>query len=122
EAVGSTVTYVRHLGAEAFSLWVRLLHGKKSTEVVRQILQTVPYGLDSWLRGLAALSLALAFFFIIPLPGLDGGRLLFLLAEAVLRRPLPPRLETLLHVVGFLALLSALLAIPIRELLAELTR
>jgi regulator of sigma E protease len=120
DALRSALGYMHYLGAEGLSLLNRFIHGKRSTDMMRQILETTPRSLDALLRGLAGLSLVLSLFFLIPLPGLDGGRLLFLALEAVLRRPLHPKLETTLHALGFLALLAFLLAIPVRELIAIL--
>lgn len=55
---------------------------------------------------LALLSLNLAIFNVVPFPGLDGGRLLFVLIEAVRGgRRLDPRTEAAIHAVGFVMLL-----------------
>jgi regulator of sigma E protease len=56
---------------------------------------------------IALLSLNLAIINIIPFPGLDGGRLLFVTIEAVRGgRRLDPRTEAAIHAAGFLLLLS----------------
>lgn len=55
---------------------------------------------------LALLSLNLAILNIVPFPGLDGGRLLFVLIEAARGgRRLDPRTEAAIHAVGFMMLL-----------------
>ena len=56
----------------------------------------------------ALISINLALLNILPIPGLDGGRLFFILIESVVRRPLPHRL-TLWFTVGGFALLIALM-------------
>ncbi|MDO4788568.1 MAG: RIP metalloprotease RseP [Johnsonella sp.] len=45
---------------------------------------------------------------LLPLPALDGGRILFILAEAIRRKPLNRRLEGMIHLTGF-ALLMVLM-------------
>ena len=48
------------------------------------------------------ISLSLGIMNLLPIPALDGGRLLFLLIEAVRRKPIPPEYEGRIHAVGFL--------------------
>lgn len=52
----------------------------------------------------ALISINLAIINILPIPGLDGGRLLIIIIEGILRRPVSPRLVNLLSLAG-LALL-----------------
>lgn len=63
----------------------------------------------------AFLSVIIGFFNLLPLPALDGGRLAFLLVEAVRRRPLDPRREGLVHTIGFALLLLLLVGLTIRD-------
>ncbi len=63
----------------------------------------------------AFLSVIIGFFNLLPLPALDGGRLAFLLVEAVRRRPLDPRREGLVHTIGFALLLLLLLGLTVRD-------
>lgn len=55
------------------------------------------------------ISLALAITNLLPIPALDGGRILFVLIEAVRGRRVDPRRETMVHLVGFAILLAAML-------------
>jgi regulator of sigma E protease len=57
-------------------------------------------GLDSFLGFMALISINLAVLNLLPVPVLDGGQFLFLLAEAVVRRPLPLKLRERLTMVG----------------------
>ena len=56
------------------------------------------------------ISLNLGIINLIPFPGLDGSRLLFLLIEALRRKPVPPEKEGMVHLVG-LAILLVLAAV-----------
>ena len=42
---------------------------------------------------------------LLPIPALDGGRLLFLLIEVVRGKPIPPEKEGIVHFIGFVALM-----------------
>lgn len=55
------------------------------------------------------ISLALAIMNLLPLPALDGGRILFILIAAVRRRPIDAKIEAVVHGVGMLLLLGLLL-------------
>ncbi len=57
-------------------------------------------GLDPFLAFMALISINLAVLNLLPVPVLDGGQFLFLLAEAVIRRPLPVKLRERLTMVG----------------------
>ncbi|HET7658450.1 MAG TPA: RIP metalloprotease RseP, partial [Bacillales bacterium] len=66
------------------------------------------YGLMQWA---AALSINIGIFNLLPLPALDGGRLLFLLFEAVRGKPVDPQKESLMHLVGFAFLLLLMIVV-----------
>jgi regulator of sigma E protease len=61
-------------------------------------------GFDSFLMFMALISVNLAVINMLPIPVLDGGQFIFLLGEAVLRRPLPLKLRQRLTAVGLLLL------------------
>jgi regulator of sigma E protease len=63
--------------------------------------------LDALVRALAALSLALGLFYLLPLPALDGGRMLLTLWEGLAGRPVDARVQTLLQTLSLLAGISA---------------
>lgn len=42
---------------------------------------------------------------LLPLPALDGGRIVFVIVEAIRRKPIPPEKEGLVHMIGFVALM-----------------
>ncbi len=57
----------------------------------------------------ALISLALAVTNLLPIPALDGGRLLFVLIEAIRGKRINPDREMLIHFVGFAVLIAAML-------------
>lgn len=68
-------------------------------------------------RFVAQLSIMLGFFNLLPIPALDGARLVFLGVSALRRREVEPRLEAIVHGAGFLALLGLMLVVSYFDLL-----
>jgi len=64
----------------------------------------------------AILSAALAITNLLPLPALDGGRLLFIAFETLRGRRVNPEREGLIHMVGFMLLLGLLVLITVRDI------
>lgn len=76
----------------------------KSTEVV------VQQGIFNSMRWAAILSINLGIMNLLPLPALDGGRLLFFLVEFLRGKPIDRQKEGIVHFIGF-ALLMLLMII-----------
>lgn len=72
-------------------------------------------GLIPILQFTGLLSISLAVINFLPLPALDGGRAMFIVIEAIRRRPVSQRIETMVHAVGFYLLLVLILLISIRD-------
>lgn len=83
-------------------------------QIVKDILASknplLPY-----LEFMAMLSLNLAVVNVLPIPAVDGGRLFFLLIEAVTRKKVPAKLESKIHTIGFVALLGLIILITISD-------
>lgn len=73
-------------------------------------------GAEIFIYTAAALSIMIGVFNLLPLPALDGGRLLFLLVEALRRRPVDPKREGYIHLVGFALLILLLVTLTVRDL------
>lgn len=78
--------------------------------------QIISLGILPTLQFAALLSLNLAVINILPFPALDGGRLAFLAAEAVLRRKLHPKFEKWVNSAGFAILLGLILLITYNDI------
>jgi len=81
--------------------------------IVKQASAEVKRGLGDFALVLASLSVSLAVFNFLPIPALDGGRLVFLGIELVTRRRVNQRAETVVHVIGFLLLLCLFVAVTV---------
>ncbi len=73
-------------------------------------------GLWPLLQFAAILSVNLAVVNFLPIPGLDGGRALFLLAEFARRKRLNANLEAAIHGFGFIFLLILILLVTVQDL------
>lgn len=74
-------------------------------------------GLDNSLRILLLISLNLGLMNLLPLPALDGGRVVLLAFEAITGKHMPRRAEAIMHTVALLALLALILVITGRDVL-----
>lgn len=57
--------------------------------------ETASYGLEVYLGFLAILSISLGVLNLLPIPVLDGGHLLYYTIEAIIRRPVPERVQAM---------------------------
>ncbi|USG67963.1 RIP metalloprotease RseP [Brevibacillus ruminantium] len=73
-------------------------------------------GLAILMKWAAVLSINLGLFNLLPLPALDGGRLAFLVAEALRGRPVDPHKEGMVHFLGFALLMLLILVVTWNDL------
>ena len=62
------------------------------------------------------ISLNLGIVNLLPLPALDGGRLVFLIVEAIRRKPIPPEKEGLVHDIGLLLVFGLFLLLTFHDI------
>lgn len=79
--------------------------------------QSLSQGLVSFLGWIGLLSVNLGIINLLPIPALDGGRLVFLGVEAVTRRKINPKLENMLHTIMFLLLMGFFLYVTFNDIL-----
>ncbi len=70
---------------------------------------------------MAALSTALGITNLLPIPGLDGGRLLFVIVEAIRRKRIEPMQEGMVHLIGLGLLLILVAMLTVHEITALVT-
>ena len=66
---------------------------------------------------LVLISVNLGLFNLLPIPGLDGSRVLFLLAEGIRRKPVPQKIEAYVHLTGYVLLLGLLIVMTYKDIL-----
>jgi regulator of sigma E protease len=79
--------------------------------IVQELVRGARLGPDLFLTIVWNVSIALALLNLLPLPALDGGRLVFIAIEVVTRRRVNERIEGIVHGIGFAALLLMLLLV-----------
>ena len=79
--------------------------------------QTRVGGVYTALQLLFIISLNLGLMNLLPLPALDGGRLVFLLVEGVRRKSVPAEKEGMVHAIGLLLLVGLILVITYQDVL-----
>ncbi|GGF10782.1 zinc metalloprotease [Halobacillus andaensis] len=73
--------------------------------------QVVQTGLTNFVMWTAILSVNLGIINLLPLPALDGGRLLFVGLEGVRGKPIDPQKEGIVHFIGFALLMLLMLVV-----------
>ncbi len=64
----------------------------------------------------AFITINLGIFNLLPIPGLDGGRFLFLLIEAIRRKPVKPEHEGIVHLIGMALLMLLIVAVTFSDI------
>jgi hypothetical protein len=99
-------------GGSAYSSDARALTGTaayRAPEVAKQ-------GWRDLLNLTAFLSINLAILNLLPIPALDGGRIMFALAEMISRRRIPPEKEALIHFAGFVILIGFMIIVTFMDI------
>ncbi|NLY54257.1 MAG: RIP metalloprotease RseP [Firmicutes bacterium] len=81
--------------------------------MVGQVAQT---GLLNLLTFAAVISIQLGIFNLLPIPALDGSRLVFLALEAIRGKPVDPEKESFVHFVGFIILMAFMVLVTFKDL------
>jgi len=101
------------------TLPMRVLQGQVSPQQARPVGYKGMYDIFVQVRDplwfFSIISLSLGIMNLLPIPALDGGRILFTLPEIVIRRRIPPEYETFVHMVGFVLLLLLLVYINLQD-------
>ena len=76
--------------------------------IAKQASQSADMGLAPFMAFMAMLSISLAIINILPFPGLDGGHLVFIIIEGIIRREVPVKFKLVLTQVGLMLLMAAM--------------
>ena len=79
--------------------------------------QTQQGGLEIYLYLLVILSINLGQMNLIPIPGLDGSRLIFMLIEAIRRKPVNQKIEAGVHLCGYVLLFGIMIFFTFKDVL-----
>ncbi len=91
----------------------------KTTQMTVEIARQGLAQLTMWA---GILSLYLGIFNLLPIPALDGSRLLFLGIEAVRGKPLDPNRESMVHFIGFAMLMLLMIVVTYNDIVGLVRR
>ncbi|REK67280.1 MAG: RIP metalloprotease RseP [Cohnella sp.] len=86
----------------------------RTAEMTGQIAKQGIPQLTSWA---AVLSLYLGIFNLLPIPALDGSRLMFIGLEAIRGKPVDPNREGLIHFIGFAMIMLLMIVVTYNDIL-----
>lgn len=106
EGLGSLITGQAGLKSFAGPLGIAEITGQAAKAGLSQVI---------WLT--AVISLNLAIFNLLPIPALDGSRLVFIGLEAIRGKPIDPNKESMVHFVGFAMLILLMLLVTYNDIM-----
>ena len=74
-------------------------------------------GFDAFLNLLVVISINLGVMNALPIPGLDGSRVVFLLLESVRRKPIAPEKEAMVHLAGMAFLFMVMIFFTFKDVM-----
>lgn len=123
-AVTNSVSYVTSVIGEMFSFVGSIFTGGIDAgevggpvAVISILGQAARLGFETLLRIGLLISVNLGIMNILPIPALDGGRLVFLAIEGIRRKPIPSEKEGLVHFVGLALLFGLIIFISIKDII-----
>jgi regulator of sigma E protease len=78
--------------------------------------KAVQNGFSAAITLIALISINLAVINLVPIPGLDGGRLFIILIESIIRRPVPERYTSIATITGFALLIALMLFVSYHDI------
>lgn len=121
EAMGSAMSLTGSVAHGIANLPAAIFEGTAGAqvggpiEIYRVTKQVSEVDTAAFLKLVGILSVNLGIVNILPFPGLDGGRLLFVLISGIFKRQLSPKAEGIVHLAGFLFLLAVLILVSIND-------
>jgi regulator of sigma E protease len=94
---------------------VKDLAGPVGTTVA--IGQAATQGMSSLFYIVAMIAVNLGVVNLLPIPALDGGRLLFVFLEAIRRKPMKPQYEGYVHLAGFALFILLTLVVTFNDII-----
>jgi regulator of sigma E protease len=122
KALYNGLGYCWRISAEILSSLWQMLTGRLHAEVAGPVGIAVMAGnaaregFWTFISFLAVINLNLGLLNLLPIPALDGGRLVFLLGEMIFRRKFPEAWENRIHIVGFAMLIALIVFVTWKDI------
>lgn len=121
-AVAGSVKYTCNIMEEMLKVLGKVFTGGVSSDdvagpvgTISIIGQAVRAGFEVVLRLGVLISINLGIMNLLPIPALDGGRLLFMVIEAVRGKPIPPEKEGMIHLAGMALLMGLMVLLTVMD-------
>lgn len=119
---GATITW--KITTEIYKVLARLVTRQTKLKdtvagpvsIFNMIGKSAQQGWETYLSLLAFISLNLGIFNILPIPVLDGGHLVYLGVEAIIRRPIPTKVKLVIQQIGMALLLILIVLVTINDI------
>lgn len=82
---------------------------------IRQTGAIAVQGFQSFLQVAAYIGVNLAVFNLLPIPALDGSKVIFCLIEWIFRKPVPRKVEAVIHAIGFVLIIGFAVLVDIMQ-------
>lgn len=79
--------------------------------------ESIRSGFATFMTFIAMISISIGFLNILPIPMLDGGHLVFILIEAVIKRPIPDKVKMNLMRIGLAAVIALILIVSYHDII-----
>lgn len=119
----NTGLYLKLIVLAFYNLFADLIAGESvegqvggPVAIAKYTGQMARFGIAYLLQFIALLSLNLAIINILPIPALDGGRLLFLLVEKIKGKPVREDIEGVLHTIFFFMLIALIIFVTYKDI------
>ncbi len=122
ETIGRSFTYSVRIAGSIFRVLGELLTGKLGLNALGGPVSTITLtskiagqSFRGFLEIAGFIGVNLAVFNLLPIPALDGSKVVFTLIEWIFRRPVPRKIEAVIHAVGFVLLLGFAVLVDILQ-------
>ena len=120
--VGRAFVYSGRIAGTIFKVLGELLTGKLGLNAmggpvttIKLTSQIASQSLQSFFEIAAYIGVNLAVFNLLPIPALDGSKVVFCLIEWIFRKPVPRKIEAVIHAVGFILILGFAVLVDILQ-------
>lgn len=111
-----TAVGLYHFFASVFTLTANLAQVSGPVGIAGAVGSAGSHGLAALLSITAIISINLALINVLPLPALDGGRLLFVLIEGITRKPIPATVGRAVNGLGFALLVILMVVVTAHDI------
>ena len=122
ESLGRSFMYSFRIAGSIFTVLGELLTGNLSLSAVGGPVTTIKLtsqiasrSLQSFFEIAAYIGVNLAVFNLLPIPALDGSKVVFCIIEWIFKKPVPRKIEAVIHVIGFALILGFAILVDVLQ-------